>query len=109
MHIDRLKVKYIITDAKGIVNQNDARRQPMARKTVGEEMRAGAEAGEETDVLDDGFLTVGEVAEVLRLSRAKIYGMMDAGELPFAKFGKSRRVPRRAVRELAERSMVAAK
>lgn len=36
--------------------------------------------------------TVAEVAECLRLSRATIYNLMDAGELPFVKIGKSRRI-----------------
>jgi len=61
---------------------------------------------EQRPVTEDGFVTVGEAAKFLSLSRAKIYLMMDAGELRFAKFGKSRRIPRRALLELAERSLV---
>ena len=50
--------------------------------------------------------TVMEVAKQLRVSRSKIYTMMDAGDLAYVKLGKSRRVPRSAVNELIERSLV---
>ena len=45
-------------------------------------------------------------ARFLGVSRSKVYAMMDAGELTYAKFGRSRRVPRRALLELAEKSLV---
>jgi excisionase family DNA binding protein len=35
---------------------------------------------------------VGDVARYLSLSRSKVYAMMEAGELPYVKLGKSRRV-----------------
>jgi excisionase family DNA binding protein len=35
---------------------------------------------------------VPEIAAFLSLSRSKVYQMMDAGELPYVKLGKSRRV-----------------
>ena len=57
-------------------------------------------------LIDEGFVTVPEAARFLGLSRAKVYLMMDAGELPFAKFGKSRRIPRRGLLGLAEKSLV---
>ena len=53
----------------------------------------------------DGLLTVREAAEFLSISRSKLYEMMDNGELPFVKLGRSRRVPRRAVVELAAREL----
>ena len=53
----------------------------------------------------DGLLTVKECAEFLHLSRSKVYELMDAGELCFAKLGRSRRIPRRAVIELAAREL----
>jgi excisionase family DNA binding protein len=61
---------------------------------------------ETATLVDEGFATVVEAAEFLRLSRAKVYLLMDARELSYAKFGKSRRVPRRALREYAERCLV---
>ena len=54
----------------------------------------------------DGFATVVEAAKFLNVSRAKVYQMMDAGELIYAKFGKSRRLPLRALREFAEKALV---
>jgi excisionase family DNA binding protein len=54
----------------------------------------------------EGFVTVIEAADFLKVSRAKVYAMMDNLELAYAKFGKSRRIPWRALRELAEKSMV---
>jgi excisionase family DNA binding protein len=57
------------------------------------------------EIVADGLLTVRECAEFLHLSRSKIYELMDAGELCFAKLGRSRRIPRRAVIELAAREL----
>ena len=53
----------------------------------------------------DGLLTVREAAAFLRISRSSLYVLMDRGELPFAKLGRSRRIPRRAVIELAAREL----
>ena len=57
------------------------------------------------ELVADGLLTVRETAAFLHLSRSKIYELMDAGELCFAKLGRSRRIPRRAVIELAARQL----
>ena len=56
---------------------------------------------DDTALVEDGLLTVAEAAAFLRLSRSTIYTLMDQGELRFVKIGRSRRVPRRAVVELA--------
>ena len=57
-------------------------------------------------IFRDGFATVTEAARFLRVSRAKLYLMMDAGDLVYAKFGKSRRIPWQAIYALVERSLV---
>jgi excisionase family DNA binding protein len=62
----------------------------------------------EAELKTDGFLSVDEAARFLRLSRSSVYKAMDAGELTYAKFGKSRRIPRRALRQFIERAMVGA-
>jgi excisionase family DNA binding protein len=49
----------------------------------------------------DGLMTVRDAEEFLHLSRSTLYQMMDAGELAYVKLGRSRRIPRRAVLELA--------
>jgi excisionase family DNA binding protein len=40
------------------------------------------------------------------MSRGKLYQMMGQQQLAFAKFGRSRRIPRLALLALAERSLV---
>ena len=49
----------------------------------------------------DGLMTIQEAAEFLSVSRSKLYELMDNGELIFVKLGRSRRIPRRALLDLA--------
>ena len=60
------------------------------------------------ELLADGLHRVAEAARFLAMSRSTLYAMMASGALPFVKIGKSRRVPRRAVVELAVRGLVIA-
>ena len=60
---------------------------------------------EGTELVADGLLTVREAAEFLRLSRSALYRLMDRGALPFVKLGRNRRIPRRALVELAARGL----
>ncbi len=53
------------------------------------------------ELVADGLLTVREAAAFLRISRSSLYATMDRGELAFVKLGRSRRIPRRALVELA--------
>ncbi|PXA70388.1 helix-turn-helix domain-containing protein [Cryobacterium arcticum] len=43
------------------------------------------------------FLTVAEVADLMRVSRMTVYRLVHAGELPAVRFGRSFRVPEEAV------------
>jgi len=43
------------------------------------------------------FLTVAEVADMLRVSRMTVYRWVHAGDLPAIRFGRSFRVPQQAV------------
>jgi excisionase family DNA binding protein len=45
------------------------------------------------------YLTVAEVAEAMRVSKMTVYRLVHAGELPAVRFGRSYRVPERAVEE----------
>jgi len=45
------------------------------------------------------FLTVAEVAAVMRVSKMTVYRMVHAGELPAVRVGRSFRVPEKAVQE----------
>jgi excisionase family DNA binding protein len=61
---------------------------------------------EKAELVLDGLDRVGEVARFLKLSVSTVYGFMDRGELPYVKLGKSRRIPHRAVVQLAAASLV---
>ena len=43
------------------------------------------------------FLTVAEVAELMRVSKMTVYRLVHSGELPAIRFGRSFRVPESAV------------
>jgi excisionase family DNA binding protein len=57
------------------------------------------------ELIKEGFAEVAEAQDYLRLSRASIYNLMTSGELPFARFGRTRRIPWRALYNFAARSM----
>ena len=46
------------------------------------------------------FLTVAEVAELMRVSKMTVYRMVHSGELPAVRMGRSFRVPELAVDKL---------
>ncbi|WP_417220006.1 helix-turn-helix domain-containing protein [Arthrobacter sp.] len=43
------------------------------------------------------FMTVAEVAEMMRVSKMTVYRLVHAGDLPAVRFGRSYRVPETAV------------
>lgn len=46
---------------------------------------------------DMRFLTVAEVAEMMRVSNMTVYRLVKSGELPAVRFGRSYRIPETAV------------
>jgi excisionase family DNA binding protein len=54
---------------------------------------------------DLALVRVRDVAAFLALSRSKVYELMGDGTLPFKKIGKSRRIPRWAMIELATKGV----
>jgi len=48
------------------------------------------------------FLTVAEVASLMRVSKMTVYRLVHSGELPAVRVGKSFRVPEKAVHEYLE-------
>jgi excisionase family DNA binding protein len=52
-------------------------------------------------LVSDGLLTVPEACRFLSLSRTSLYDLMDSGKLAYSKIGRSRRIPKRALVELA--------
>jgi excisionase family DNA binding protein len=49
------------------------------------------------DLRQTRFLTVAEVADMMRVSRMTVYRLVHSGELPAIRFGRSFRVPETAV------------
>jgi excisionase family DNA binding protein len=56
-------------------------------------------------LVSDGLLNVAESAVFLRLSRSAVYALMERGELQYVKLGRARRIPRRALEQLAASNM----
>jgi excisionase family DNA binding protein len=52
---------------------------------------------EQRRLLVDGMLTVSQAKQLCGLGRSKLYELMDRGDLPFAKIGRSRRIPKNAL------------
>ncbi|MFT4028289.1 MAG: helix-turn-helix domain-containing protein [Protaetiibacter sp.] len=49
------------------------------------------------DLSDVRFLTVQEVADMMRVSSMTVYRLVHSGELPAVRFGRSYRIPESAV------------
>jgi excisionase family DNA binding protein len=60
------------------------------------------------DLTAEGFADVQQAAAYLRMARSSIYKMMDSGVLRYAKFGKSRRIPWKSLKQYAESCLVGA-
>jgi excisionase family DNA binding protein len=58
------------------------------------------------ELVSGGLDQVPEAARFLGVSRSQVYKLMDQGCLPYVKIGKSRRIPHRAVVELAAKNLV---
>ena len=52
---------------------------------------------------DVKFLTVAEVAAIMRVSKMTVYRLVHSGELPAVRFGRSYRVPETAVTAALQR------
>jgi excisionase family DNA binding protein len=62
----------------------------------------------ETPLSDVRFLTVAEVASIMRVSKMTVYRLVHSGELEAIRVGRSFRVPERAVNQYLRDSFVAA-
>lgn len=56
-------------------------------------------------MVEEGLLSVREAARFLSVSRSTLYELMESGQLHYVKLGRARRIPRRAVLELAARNL----
>lgn len=61
---------------------------------------------QEQNFSDVKFLTVQEVASLMRVSTMTIYRMVHGGELPAVRFGRSYRVPANAVESYLRAAVV---
>jgi excisionase family DNA binding protein len=57
---------------------------------------------------DVRFLTVAEVATVMRVSKMTVYRIVHAGELPAVRVGRSFRVPEKAVHDYLQAAFIEA-
>lgn len=55
---------------------------------------------------DVSFLTVAEVAKIMRVSKMTVYRMVHSGELPAVRVGRSFRVPENAVEDYLRDSFI---
>lgn len=55
---------------------------------------------------DVRFLTVAEVASLMRVSKMTVYRLVHSGEMPALRVGRSFRVPERAVHDYLRQSYV---
>ena len=53
-------------------------------------------------LVEDGLVSLEDAMAFLAIGRSTLYELMDQGKLPWAKIGRSRRIPRRALIQLAQ-------
>lgn len=51
------------------------------------------------------LLTVGEVAQILRISRTSVHNLIARGELPALRFGRTVRIPATAIVRMVEKCL----
>jgi excisionase family DNA binding protein len=64
------------------------------------------ETGIEPERLAKGLAKTEDAQRFLNVSRAKLYGMMESGDLPYVKLGKSRRIRWEDLEDLIARNRV---
>lgn len=57
-------------------------------------------------LVESGLARIDEGCRFLGISRAKLYEIMERGELSYVKIGRSRRLPRQALKEFAAQRLV---
>jgi excisionase family DNA binding protein len=65
-------------------------------------------AGGERPLAELRFLTVAEVAELMRVSKMTVYRLVHGGTLPAVRVGRSFRVPEQAVHDYLRESFIEA-
>lgn len=57
------------------------------------------------NLVEDGLVSVTNAMAFLSVGRSTLYELMDKGVLPYAKIGRSRRIPKRALIQLAQATL----
>lgn len=66
----------------------------------------GCEMASDRELNEVRFLTVAEVATIMRVSKMTVYRLVHSGELPAVRVGRSFRVPEQAVDDYLRHSFV---
>lgn len=61
---------------------------------------------EEKNFSEAHFLTVSEVADVMRVSKMTVYRLIHSGDMPAVRFGRSFRVPEAAIEQYVRGAVV---
>ena len=77
---------------------------PSARDSAGGKRDSGVTGASDQPVAKAQFLTVAEVAGLMRVSKMTVYRLVHNGELPAVRVGRSFRVHAKAVHDLLETS-----
>jgi excisionase family DNA binding protein len=64
------------------------------------------QCGQAIKLVEDGLDRIAEAVRFTKLSRSKLYMLMESGELPFVRIGRCRRIPHRALLNLAVQNLV---
>ena len=67
-----------------------------------------ADSGVDPSLAEVRFLTVAEVAGVMRVSKMTVYRMVHSGDLPAVRVGRSFRVPEKAVHDYLRAAFIEA-
>jgi excisionase family DNA binding protein len=73
-----------------------------------ERMVPAMPANDRGDISDVKFLTVAEVAAMMRVSKMTVYRLVHGGELPAVRVGRSFRVPEKAVHDYLQAAFIEA-
>ncbi|RKS75217.1 excisionase family DNA binding protein [Motilibacter peucedani] len=68
--------------------------------------KAGGERPQGASLGEMRFMTVAEVADIMRVSKMTVYRLVHSGELPAVRVGRSFRVPEQAVHDYVRGSFM---
>jgi len=82
--------------------------QGARKRAASANTHALAKAPESEALAEVRFLTVAEVAGVMRVSKMTVYRLVHSGELPAVRVGRSFRVPEQAVHDYLQAAFIEA-